>query len=402
VLDFAAGSAPAEPLIDGAAAEELSEGESSILDALALRLPDRASANDLPILEQLFQARPNVARVREILTATLLAVAKADLAARRFVEARARLERAAQVSPADPRPYIGLHNSYAAELDWSRAEAAIRAALERDPSSAQALRALAFALFRQDRNQEAREILRPLVEAGDSEARALLARIEGGLRDEAGMTEKRLAHFHVRYDGEEHTTVGHEILRALERHYGTLKLTLGFEPQTVIPVILFSREAYYDAAGAPAWSGGVFDQLDGRIRIPIGGLTASLTPDIDDTLIHELTHAFVYDRTRGLAPRDIHEGLAQYLEGKRLERLLDQQSAAALARGQIPGVAGFYLEALAFMEYLMVQRGQSGMNDLLRLMGETGDVNRAFDEVYGRNYDGLRKAWRERFQRDTL
>ena len=38
---------------------------------------------------------------------------------------------------------------------------------------------------------------------------------------------------------------------------------------------------------------------------------------MDDTLIHELTHAFVHDRTKGVAPREIHEGLAQYMEGKR-------------------------------------------------------------------------------------
>ncbi len=98
----------------------------------------------------------------------------------------------------------------------------------------------------------------------------------------------------------------------------------------------------------------------------------------------------------------MHEGLAQFMEGKRTDELLDQETRAALARGQIGGVAGVYLEALAFVEYLMAQRGQGGINDLLRLMGETGSVDRAFDEVYGRGYDGTRKAWRERFFRETL
>ena len=93
-------------------------------------------------------------------------------------------------------------------------------------------------------------------------------------------------------------------------------------------MILFSREAYYDASGAPAWSGGIYDGIDGRIRIPIGGLTASLTPDMDGTLIHELTHAFVADRTRGVAPREIHEGLAQYMEGKRIGSELNAAAAA--------------------------------------------------------------------------
>lgn len=402
-LDFT-GGAPAAPADASApaAAEGLSDEDAAALEGIVLRLPDGALPADAVRLEQLHERHPGSTGVRDALVSTLLALAKADLDARRFGDARARLERAAALAPADARPYIGLHRLYASELNWSAAEGAIRAALERDPGNAAARRALAWALFRQDRNKEAREVLLPLVESGDAEARDLLARIDDGLRDEAGMTEKRLSHFHVRYDGEEHTTVGHEILRALERHYGALKVTFGFEPQTVVPVILFSRQSYYDAAGAPAWSGGAFDQLDGRIRIPIGGLTPALTPDIDDTLVHELVHAFIHDRTRGAAPRDVHEGLAQFMEGKRTDELLDQETRAALARGQIGGVAGVYLEALAFVEYLMAQRGQGGINDLLRLMGETGSVDRAFDEVYGRGYDGTRKAWRERFFRETL
>src|SRR6185503_2734557 len=125
--------------------------------------------------------------------------------------------------------------------------------------------------------------------------------------------------------GQEHEGVGREILRALERHYATLASTLDHQPAASIPVILFSGQAYYDAAGAPAWSGGAYDTLDGRIRIPIGGLTPSLTPDMDGTLIHELTHAFVADRSRGVAPREIQEGLAQYMEGKRLGSALTEE-----------------------------------------------------------------------------
>src|SRR6185369_16136765 len=108
-----------------------------------------------------------------------------------------------------------------------------------------------------------------------------------------------LSHFSVRYDGEAHESVGHEILRALERHYATLASSLDHQPAATISVILFTNQAYYDASGAPAWSGGAYDTLDGHIRVPIGGLTSSLTPDMDGTLLHELTHAFVADRTHG-------------------------------------------------------------------------------------------------------
>jgi hypothetical protein len=164
-------------------------------------------------------------------------------------------------------------------------------------------------------------------------------------------------------------------------------------------VILFSREAYYNASGAPAWSGGVYDTLDGRIRVPIGGLTTSLTPDIDDTLIHELTHAFIADQTKGmLVPREIHEGMAQYMEGKRSASMLTAEQMTLLADGRLGGVGGFYLGALSYVEYLISIRGAGGMNDLFKAMGETRSVDEAFRQVHGTTYRGSMQAWNERLR----
>jgi hypothetical protein len=33
------------------------------------------------------------------------------------------------------------------------------------------------------------------------------------------------------------------------------------------------------------------------------------------------------------------------------------------------------------------------MNDLLRVMGESGDMDEAFKRVYGGSYDDTRKVW---------
>ena len=253
--------------------------------------------------------------------------------------------------------------------------------------------------MRQDRNREAEEALRAaLAVRNDAGTQALLARLRKGMDDERGMAEQKLSHFHVRYDGDAHDGVGREILAALERHFATLAVTLDHQPQVTIPVILFTREGYYDASGAPAWSGGVFDGLDGRIRVPVGGLDERLTPDMESTLLHELTHAFVNDRTRGLAPKDLHEGLAQYIEGKRVGSMLTQEQLTALADGRIGGVGGFYLGALSYVEYLIALRGMGGMNDLLRAMGETGSVDKAFTQVHGQTYQTSRRAWVERLR----
>ena len=354
---------------------------------------------DLRLAEDLFGRYPGEPRLRDLLEATLVGLALQERMNRRFPEAAVRLQRAIEVHPEGPSARKGLVYVYLDAADWSAAEMAARAALSTSPRDPELLEALAYALFRQDRNREALEAFRAVLEVADSpSAREHVARLEKNAQDESGMAEQRLSHFHVRYHGEEHADVGREILRALERHHASLTRALDHQPAETIAVILFSREAYYSASGAPRWSGGVFDHTDGRIRIPIGGLTSSLTPDIDDVVVHELTHAFVHDRSRGAAPREIHEGLAQWMEGKRIDAAYGPRELAALADGRAGGVGAFYALALAFVEQLQSLRGQGGLNDLLRLMGETGDVDAAFQSVYGDDFRGTQQRFLERLR----
>lgn len=356
-------------------------------------------ATDLQKAEELHGRYASESWPRDLLEASLVTLATQEQRSRRFAEGAAYLKRAIALHPDALAPRLALMSVWLDGADWAAGEAAARDVLARAPRDPGALEGLAYALFRQDRNREAAEAFRAALEVRDTPAsRAYLARIEKNLADERGMTERRLSHFHVRYDGEEHEDVGREILRALERHYATLAGRFERPPAETVPVILFTRQGYYDASGAPAWSGGVFDNTDGRIRVPVMGLTSALTPEMDGTLIHELTHAFIYDLTRGAAPREIHEGLAQYMEGKRIASELTADQVAALADGRVGGVMGFYYEALAFAEYLMAARGQGGINDLLRGMGETGDVNEAFRRVYGQDFAATRQAFRARFR----
>ena len=388
-------TAVAPPPVEALQAEAagLADEDRRQAEALARRLPNVVAA-DVSVAEQLYARHPET---RNLLEATLLSVGNDERRRRRFTEAAALYQRAAAVQTALARPCLYLMDDLAEAGDWAGAESAARAAIAREPGNADAWQGLGYALIRQDRNREAAEALRTALQIRpDTTAQGLLDRVSKGMADERGMTEQHLSHFHVRYDGEAHEDVGREILRALERHYATLVSTLDHQPQVTIPVILFSREAYYDAAGAPVWSGGVYDLLDGRIRVPIQGLTRSLTPDMDRTLLHELTHAFVADRTRGAAPRDIQEGLAQYVEGERVTERLTPEQLTMFADGRARGVGGFYLYALSFVEYLISIRGMGGMNDLLRVIGETGNVDEAYRQVYGQDARATRQAWFQR------
>jgi hypothetical protein len=400
--------APPPPVMDvpqavpAAPALELKNDGLSTTDrqtalALASRLHSSGAA-EVEQAEQLYSRHPDDAELRQLLTAVLQSAAVRAQSERRPQQAADWL-RKATTSATDARPWLALAAVLSEQNDWAGAEAASRGALGLEPRSEPGWTMLGYALLRQDRGRESAEALQnALAIRDDPRTRALLARVSKGLHDESGMTQQTLSHFNVRYDGQEHEGVGREILRALERHYATLTSTLDHQPASAIAVILFTNQGYYDASGAPAWSGGAYDTLDGRIRIPIGGLTPSLTPDMEGTLIHELTHAFVADRTRGQAPREIHEGLAQYMEGKRCESELGAEGMRALADGRVPGVIGFYAGALSYVEYLMALRGQGGVNDLLGAMAETGSVDEAFQKVHGRGYQETRRQWKERLK----
>jgi hypothetical protein len=395
-----AASAPPAPEVPDEALRAASAAEADRATAarLAHRLRLRAIVpGDVPAAEDLFARYP--AAARDLLEGVLLQAAAAHRAARRHAEAAALLDRARAVAPASPRVPGALLALHVETGDWAAAEAAARALLALVPADGEAARGLAYALVRQDRSREAIETLAAFVEAHpDPATQALLAKIRRDQGSEAALDEARLAHFHVRYDGETQEEVGREILRLLDRHYATLVRTFDYQPSAPIPVVLLSRQSYYDATGAPAWSGGQYDSFDGRVRLPIGGLTPSRASALDDTLVHELTHAFVAGLSHEVAPREIHEGLAQLMEGKRTEALLGDQGLRALAEGRIQGVRGFYLSALSLVEYLLAQRGQGGVNDLLEAMAETGSSDEAFRRVYGKTLGELRRDWAMRLR----
>ena len=199
---------------------------------------------DLGVVEDLLQRHPDDEGLGRIQAAVWLRLGAREQAARRYDAAEQCFRKAAarpQASSAAQRALLGLFQQTGA---WAQAEAAARELLASEPGSLEGQRGLAYALFRQDRNREAAEVLDGLLASReDPEARELLQRIRKTGGDEQGMTERRLSRFHVRYDGDTHDEVGREILRALERHYATLTLAFDHSIDSPIPVILFSRES---------------------------------------------------------------------------------------------------------------------------------------------------------------
>lgn len=321
--------------------------------------------------------------------------ARQHRAARRWPESARLLEQARRLLPESevaPREILSL---LLEQHDWPAAERAARELLQRRARDAEVVQALAYALVRQDRTREARAVLEAYLETyRDSSVAAMLGRIRRDDDTEKALQQQELAHFHLRYDGEEHHEIGRQVLAILERHYAMLATTFDHQPREVIPVVLLSRTTYYTSAGVPAWAGGHFDFFDGRVRIPIGGLDPSSASRLESTVLHELTHAFVADLTGGLAPSELQEGLAQWMEGDRV----DEEAMQQLMQGRLNPVNAHYLASLAFVEGLMADRGQGGINELLVEMGRTRSVDQGFERVYGQGFRELLAAARTRWQ----
>ena len=311
----------------------------------------------------------------------------------RGVDAVRFRERATELRPTSLQAWRLLLESHEAGGAWREAEQTARRGLSTLPDESLLHLALARALSKQDRDEEAADVLRRrLMSRDDPAARMELARLEREIQSVTGLTRRTSAHFNVRFEGQEDAALGKALLRVLEEKYSMLARALECEPDQEIPVVLYPREAFRSHSQAPEWAGGYYSHADRRIRIGTRDLSPGFVPvDLERTLTHELTHAFVHARTRGAVPDDINEGLAQYLSGRRLGYRLDP--VRAVVRDGRMKVDDFYDAALSFVEYLLGRYRQSTMNELLKHAGETRDVDEAFRRAYRQGYDETREEW---------
>jgi tetratricopeptide (TPR) repeat protein len=168
-------------------------------------------------------------------------------------------------------------------------------------------------------------------------------------------------------------------------------------------VILYAGRAYFSLVSIPDWVGGLFD---GKIRIsldPDGGMT----PRLEAVLRHELSHALIRYASGDRAPGWVHEGLAQWYEGKRLtihdqrEIFKNHQPVSiaemdrSVGRKTDRATAQInYGEALGLIEYLMQHRGEGALVCLLRDLAEGMSIEEALDRETGLTPSGLVSAWK--------
>ena len=248
-------------------------------------------------------------------------------------------------------------------------------------------------------DQAVAEWKRAMALRADPEVKAALEKAQRDKQEEESYKENESAHFNLKYNGAAEPSLARDVLHTLERHFSEIESELNYTPPDSIGVILYTQQAFADITQAPRWVGAL---NDGRIRVPVQGLSG-VNSELSRVLKHELTHSFIKQKTRGLAPTWIQEGLAQWMEGKRsgengavLEQIYREGHAAPLGRlegswmGLDSNSAGYaYSWALANVEYIVQADGMGDVERILERIAAGESTEAALRAVLHSDYSDV-------------
>lgn len=296
--------------------------------------------------------------------ALLRGLGLAAVHAGRTDEALAPLE-AAALTDADAEVRLLLAHLYDRRDDTTRAVAHLRSVLDADP---------------------AHEAARRLLDKVEREAHA-----EAGFRRE--VTSSFLVKWHAGGDVDTRRALLSGLTHARERVVGQL----GEAPRERVTVILYDTAQFQEVARVHGWVTGLFD---GKIRLPAGGALPARR-ELERTLVHEYAHAAIHDLARGRAPRWLHEGLAQALEGAAPDPMLrvpgrpTLNGLEELLGDADPGRArAGYDIALWVVHDLLDRGGMPVMRQLMTRLGRGETIATAVPAVYGLSLAELEHQWR--------
>ena len=303
--------------------------------------------------------------------------------------------------------YVHLHRS-----EYSAALASLDRARTVAPKSVTVARLSGWAYYGLDRLDEAVQQWKSAQQMEADPTIAIL--LENAERDtdvERGFRSGQTNHFTIHYEGTATPQLAGQILQSLEEDFRSIQAELRFAPQEPIAVVLYTQQNFRDVTRAPSWASA---RNDGRIRVPVQGLT-SVSDELSRVLRHELAHSFIHQKTRNHCPQWLHEGLAQWLEGRRTGREAAQVLIAAYEKGAYPPLrnlepswdqfssdqAGLaYAWALASVESIVANGGMWGIQRLLDTLGSGTAIGPALGTALQTNYANLERSTIEYLRRN--
>lgn len=142
-------------------------------------------------------------------------------------------------------------------------------------------------------------------------------------------------------------------------------------------VILYRDRRYFRLVETPDWVAGFYD---GKIHVPLdeaGGVSEAFLA----LLSHELAHAFLQEVGAQRAPAWLQEGLAQFVEGRRVDRALTAGVAPREGSWIFDSDGDFhqrvdrerarraYVLSLSFVQFLARRYGEAALVCLVRDLG---------------------------------
>lgn len=380
---------PAAPVSQAGGIMQMTDDEiQGAIDVLKRRI------NDYPLARE--ENTRRLVALLDQLGGRALKARDHDAAVTRFREALA-------YAPKDAAAQAGLAAAYFRQGQDIFARSTLERALLDHPDNP-ALHALLGDVYNsQERTEEALQEWRKAHELKpDASLKAKIDKLARERSIDSGYRQSEAAHFTLKYDGDRAgADLGGQILEYLESQFRALQTRFDHYPLQPIVVIVYPQKQFYEATQADANVGGLYD---GKIRVPIGGLS-QITAEARRVLLHELAHAFIAGRSRGTAPRWLHEGLAQQIEGKTTPTATGVALAKefnALDGKESWGLGFTYPSALSFVEWLDGRIGFAALVDVLEVTGQGIPPETAFEQVTRYSLRELRQAWGETLVRKYL
>jgi len=234
-------------------------------------------------------------------------------------------------------------------------------------------------------------------EPGHEAARRLLEKVEREHQAEADFQRIVTPRFVVKYRRAHGEETRRAVVAALDAAADRVARALAYAPSGRVTVVLYEQRQWEDVTRVHGWATGLFD---GKIRLP---LPSTLPPvaQLERLIVHEYAHAAIHHLARGRAPRWLHEGLAQALEGLSADPMLRVPGSLSLAGVEalvtdadpLRARAGYDI-ALWVVRDLLDRGGMEAMRELLSRLGAGDGLAEAAPRVYGLGMGEIEFQWR--------
>ena len=361
-----------------------------------------------PSLEQLRQsyaANPYHPVIKKNLATAVMMHGIGLLKQKRYEEAAAQFEYAEELFPDDPQAAFLRGNAAYQLKQYNLARTELEKARNLGGDSADVLFFLGKVFYDTEDVRGAVELWELALQKDpeNKTLQELLAKAKRELSVDAGMGKGQSSRFILSYDSGIKSDAADKVLDVLEDAYNRVGRDFGTYPESRVPVILYTGKDYREITGSPGWSGG---QYDGKIRLPVGGMT-EVTPVVRSVLFHEYTHVVVRELTRGNCPVWLNEGLAEIEGRKEFDPPLAALNKASAGGTLLPfssltgsfvslqgkSVDLAYQQSYSLVRYMISAYGWHTMKELLTTLGE----GRSFEAAAARAYQGVGRTFEEIF-----